>query len=151
LVEGARASRDASAAIAQAKAAWIAIHEKDPTNATSAPDYIARFEPYSATLKDGVWHVQGTIPPGFHGRAPVMSVCKNDEGAAAGSIEIPSRGRRACSVSLYPALPRPVLRRRDPTFAELESGLRPNRGSIHRVRLPGACSEVPSDCSDRTK
>jgi len=86
---GPRASNDAATAINTAKRAWTAIHEKDPTNAESAPDYMAQFEPYSATLKDGVWHVQGTSPPGFHGRAPVMSVCRNDEGAAAGSAKVP--------------------------------------------------------------
>jgi hypothetical protein len=89
LVEGPNASKDANAAIARAKATWASIHEKVPTNSISAPEFIVRFEPYSATLKDGVWHVQGTIPPGFHGYAPVMSLCKNDEGASAGSIHVP--------------------------------------------------------------
>lgn len=88
-VEGARASKDAEAAINHAKAAWAAIHQKDPADTRSAPDYIAQFEPYSAVLKDGVWHVQGTTPPQFHGYLPVMSVCRNDEGAAAGSIKVP--------------------------------------------------------------
>jgi hypothetical protein len=76
--EGEGASKDAEAAIAHAKAAWAAIHDKTHDE-TSAPDYLVRFEPYSATLKDGVWHVQGTITPDFHGYAPVMSVCRNDE------------------------------------------------------------------------
>jgi hypothetical protein len=86
---GARASKDAQAAIAHAKAVWAAIHEKNPTNEMVTPAYLALFEPYSAKLKDGVWHVEGTIPPGFHGYVPLMSVCRNDEGASAGSIKIP--------------------------------------------------------------
>jgi len=87
--EGPRGAKDAEDAIAHAKAAWAAIHEKDRNGETTAPAYIARFEPYSATLKDGVWHVQGTVPAGFHGQVPVMSVCRNDEGASAGSIDVP--------------------------------------------------------------
>jgi hypothetical protein len=89
LAEGPRGSTDAKTAIVHAQATWAAIHEKDPSNETSAPAYIARFEPYTATLRDGVWHVQGTIPPGFQGYVPVMSVCKNDEGASAGSTSVP--------------------------------------------------------------
>jgi hypothetical protein len=88
LAEGAGASKDAEAAVAHAKAAWAAIYDKT-RDETSAAHYLARFEPYSATLQNGVWHVQGTIPPDFHGYAPVMSVCRNDEGAAAGSIKVP--------------------------------------------------------------
>lgn len=87
-MEGPRASKDAVAAIVRAKANWAAIHEK-AQNHESDPTYLARFEPFSATLKDGVWHVQGTVPAGFHGRVPVMSLCKNDEGASASSISVP--------------------------------------------------------------
>ena len=65
-MEGPRASKDAVAAIVRAKANWAAIHEK-AQNHESDPTYLARFEPFSATLKDGVWHVQGTVPAShFH-------------------------------------------------------------------------------------
>jgi len=88
-VQGPRASNDAQSAIAHAKSTWAAIHEKDPSNEMTAPAYLAKFEPFSATLKDGVWHVQGTIPAAYHGYVPVMSICHNDEGASAGSITVP--------------------------------------------------------------
>ena len=58
------------------------VYEKTQHRGVGSPADIAQFEPYNATLKDGVWHVEGTIPSGYHGSVPVTSVCRNDEGAA---------------------------------------------------------------------
>ena len=46
------------------------------------------FEPYTATLKDGIWTVKGTIPPGYHGYTLVTSVRAADGSANAGFVEI---------------------------------------------------------------
>lgn len=81
-VEGPRSSKDAERAIEQAKGAITSIYEKRSRSGEGSPADIARFEPYRATLKDGVWHVEGTIPAAYHGFIPIISVCRNDEGAA---------------------------------------------------------------------
>ena len=39
---------------------------------------VKRFEPYTATLTDGVWTVRGTIPSDFHGGAPTATVRQAD-------------------------------------------------------------------------
>ncbi len=88
-VEGPRASRDAASAIAMAKAAWASTYEKNPSSLVYSPANVAKFEPYVATLKDDVWHVEGTVPPGHHGYVPVTSVCKNDEGVSTAWREAP--------------------------------------------------------------
>jgi hypothetical protein len=66
------------AAIAAAKSAWESIRDK-----SNLPVYrneeAKRFEPYSATLKDGVWTVRGTIPAGYHGQTLVTTV-RQDNG-----------------------------------------------------------------------
>ena len=80
-VEGPRASKDAESAIAHAKGAISSVYDKGAHSALGSPADIARFEPYMATLKDGVWHVEGTIPAEYHGPVPITSVCRNDEGA----------------------------------------------------------------------
>jgi len=86
--EGPRSSRDAASAIAHAKGAFAAAFEKTHS-AEASPANLAKFEPYTAVLKDGVWHVQGTVPPGYFGPVPVASVCKNDEGASLTWLEVP--------------------------------------------------------------
>jgi hypothetical protein len=87
-VEGPRASRDAESAIASAKAAWASTYEKNPSSSVYSPANIARFEPYTAILKEGVWQVKGTVPPGYRGYVPITSVCKNDEAVSTSWIEI---------------------------------------------------------------
>jgi hypothetical protein len=87
--EGPRAARDAETAIAHAKGVMASVHEKNPSSSIGSPVDIARFEPYRATLKDGVWHVEGTVPPGYRGKVPIISVCKNDEGATAEWVDVP--------------------------------------------------------------
>ena len=57
-----KVTSDTAAASAGAKAALAAVHEKSQQPGDS-PANLARFEPYTAELKDGVWHVQGTAPP----------------------------------------------------------------------------------------
>jgi hypothetical protein len=78
-MEGPRASKDAASAIARAKGAWSSTYEKN-RNEMFNPSNSTKLEPYTATLKDGVWHVEGTVPPGYHGYVPVIGLCKNDEG-----------------------------------------------------------------------
>jgi hypothetical protein len=39
---------------------------------------VARYEPYHAQLKDGVWTVYGTLKPGSRGGTPQMTVQKKD-------------------------------------------------------------------------
>jgi hypothetical protein len=87
-VEGPGASRAAEAAIASARAAWTSIHEKTSSSDVYSPANMAKFEPYTATLNDGVWQVRGTVPPGYLGFVPITSVCKNDEGVSTAWIEV---------------------------------------------------------------
>jgi hypothetical protein len=67
----------AEAAIAKAKESWAGVYQKthDPTLSEEA---VKRFEPYTATLTDGVWTVRGTVPTDFHGGAPVATVRQAD-------------------------------------------------------------------------
>lgn len=67
----------AEAAIAKAKESWSGVHRKthDPT---LSEESVKRFEPYTATLTDGVWTVRGTIPTDFHGGAPMATVRQAD-------------------------------------------------------------------------
>jgi predicted small lipoprotein YifL len=75
------------AAITTAKQAWQSIHDKHPL-----PQYdqkeTSRFEPYTATLQDGVWTVKGTIPPEYHGTALVTTVRKDTGAVSVTAIEI---------------------------------------------------------------
>jgi hypothetical protein len=86
--EGPRSSRDAASAIAHAKGAFASVYEKTHSDEAS-PAHLAKFEPYTAVLTDGVWHVQGTVPPGYFGPVPVASVCKNDEGTSLTWLKMP--------------------------------------------------------------
>jgi hypothetical protein len=87
-MERPRASKDAASAIARAKGAWASTYEKNRIEAFN-PSNSRKLEPYTATLKDGVWHVEGTIPSGYHGYVPVISLCKNDEGMTAAWHKVP--------------------------------------------------------------
>src|SRR5258708_3142771 len=60
--EGPRPSRDAASAIAHAKGAFASVYEKTHSREASSAN-LAKFESYTAVLKDDVWHVQGTVPP----------------------------------------------------------------------------------------
>jgi hypothetical protein len=83
-----RSSNDAASAIARAKGAFASAYEK--THSINAnPAHLAQFEPYTAVLKDGVWHIQGTAPAGYDGYIPVASVCQHDEGASVTWLRVP--------------------------------------------------------------
>ena len=56
-------------AIAIAVAAWIPIYGKAQ---------IEKEKPYKATLKDGVWTVTGTLPPGYDGGTAVADIAQTD-------------------------------------------------------------------------
>jgi hypothetical protein len=88
-IEGPRASKDAGTAIARAKGAWSSMYEKNPYNDMFNPSNAMNLEPYTATLKEGVWHIEGTVRPGFHGYFPVISLCKNDEGMSVAWHRVP--------------------------------------------------------------
>jgi hypothetical protein len=77
-----------AAAIVAAKAAWKSIYDKAPWHSVFSPESIAQGEPYVATLKDGAWHVFGTLPRGTIGGTPEATVCQGD-----GSVEATSHGQ----------------------------------------------------------
>ena len=67
----------AEAAIKSARQAWKSIYEKNSSDFYSDKG-IARFEPYSATFENGVWHVRGTVPPGYQGDVLETTVRQSD-------------------------------------------------------------------------
>lgn len=87
--EGQALIRTPASAVKRAKMAWSSLYDKNPGARVFAPENIAKFEPYVAVLKDGVWNVRGTSPHGVHGYIPVASLCANDEGATLSSTEVP--------------------------------------------------------------
>jgi hypothetical protein len=64
-------------AIAKAKESWSGVYRKthDPT---LSEESVKRFEPYTATLADGVWTIRGTMPADFHDGAPIATVRQAD-------------------------------------------------------------------------
>jgi NTF2 fold immunity protein len=60
---------DEQTAIAIAVAAWIPIYGKAQ---------IENEKPYKATLKDGVWTVTGTVPPGYDGGTALAEIAQAD-------------------------------------------------------------------------
>jgi hypothetical protein len=60
---------DEQTAIAIAVAAWIPIYGRAQ---------IESEKPYKATLKDGVWTVTGTLPPGYDGGTAVAEIAQAD-------------------------------------------------------------------------
>ena len=74
----------ADAAITAAKEAWESSFEKNQLTEFSRPA-TSRFEPYTATLKDGVWTVHGTIPVGYHG--PILeSTVRQSDGSVSTTV-----------------------------------------------------------------
>ncbi|MBC8077792.1 MAG: hypothetical protein H7Y32_17080 [Chloroflexales bacterium] len=57
------------AAVTAAKAAW---YGKFSTSA------VEEYEPYRAKLEDGVWHVFGSLPPGWRGGTLEAVICASD-------------------------------------------------------------------------
>ncbi len=70
---------DAATAIRIAVAVWEPIYGRDT---------IAGEAPYVATLKDGAWHVEGSLPAGWVGGTAVADISKAD-----GTILRVSHGR----------------------------------------------------------
>jgi hypothetical protein len=89
LSEGAQVLRNAEAAVAHAKGAFASTYEKNPSSYPYSPTNIAKFEPYTATLRNGVWHIDGTVPAGYHGSVPAVSICRNDGAASISWTEVP--------------------------------------------------------------
>jgi hypothetical protein len=46
--------------------------------AKMAPEYVDRYKPYRAELRDGVWNVSGTLPGGGPGGTPEARVRDGD-------------------------------------------------------------------------
>jgi hypothetical protein len=66
------------AAVEKAKQAWASIHEKASWQSAYSKENTAKFEPYTATLQDGIWVVRGTIPPGYQGEVLETTVRQSD-------------------------------------------------------------------------
>jgi hypothetical protein len=79
----------AAGAVASARTAWQAAYGKTPGNAEFSRESTARFEPYTATLKDGLWVVRGSVPSGFHGNVVESRVCASDGSVAVNVVAIP--------------------------------------------------------------
>jgi hypothetical protein len=80
--------QDPSSAITAAKDAFASVYQKAHPISES-PGHLAQFEPYTAVLKDGVWHVQGTAPQDYGDLLPVASVCQNGGGASVTWLKMP--------------------------------------------------------------
>jgi len=70
-----------AAAVAKAKASWASVYAK-----TRYPGYdatnVARFEPYTAELRDGTWIVSGTVRPGTTSADTPQARIRQDDGFA---------------------------------------------------------------------
>lgn len=75
-------------AIAKAKEAWASIHDKASWQSAYSKENTAKLEPYTATLKDGVWLVRGTIPPGYKGEALETTVRQSDGAASVTVVQV---------------------------------------------------------------
>ena len=69
--------RSPEEARASARHAWDSVYSKTKSE-TFSPQNIRQFEPYTATLRDGVWHVHGTLPSNFHGVVPEATIRESD-------------------------------------------------------------------------
>lgn len=72
----------APAAVAAAKAAWQSAYIEAPWHKEFNPDNIARYEPYTATLSNGVWSVSGTTSLGSGNDTPKARIRRWDGAAA---------------------------------------------------------------------
>lgn len=70
----------AEPAIAAAKRAWLSVYSKASWHAIYGPRSVASFEPYSAFLDEGIWHVSGTARDGKRG--PIAYVCASNGAAS---------------------------------------------------------------------
>ena len=67
----------AAEAIEAARSAWAEVFEKTHVSGFSKEDW-ARFEPYSATLENGLWILTGTVPANCPGQAYLTTVRASD-------------------------------------------------------------------------
>jgi len=75
-------------AIVAAEEAWKSNFSKLPQHSVFSPESVAQGEPYVAILKDGAWHVFGTLTKGAIGGTPQASIC-----AVVGSVLATSHGQ----------------------------------------------------------
>ena len=68
----------AEAAIAAAKVGFQGVYDKASSQSELSPESVARFEPYTATLRNGWWEVIGTRRSGYQGRMPRARVARTD-------------------------------------------------------------------------
>ena len=76
------------AAVSKAREAWASIHEKGSLQSAYSRENTAKLEPYTATLKDGMWLVCGTIPPGYKGEVLETTVRQSDGNVSVTVIQI---------------------------------------------------------------
>jgi hypothetical protein len=76
------------AAIAAAKQAWGSIHDKASRSDIYSKESTRKFEPYTAVLKNGVWIVTGSIPPGYKGTVLETHVRESDGSVSVNAIEV---------------------------------------------------------------
>jgi hypothetical protein len=67
----------AEAAIVEAKSGFASVYFKTHDESL-APETVAHFEPYTATLQDGEWYVRGTVPTAYRGVVPAAKVRASD-------------------------------------------------------------------------
>ena len=80
----------AEAAIVQAKSGFASVYSK--THGESfAPKTVAQFEPYTATLTNGEWHVRGAVPVGFRGVVPEAKVRASDASTLVEGVQVGGR------------------------------------------------------------
>lgn len=75
---GSNSVTTAEEAVSKAKLAWKQIYEKANWHKVYSPENTAKFEPYTATLVNGVWIVKGTIPSGYQGEVIETTVRQSD-------------------------------------------------------------------------
>lgn len=65
-------------AVHRAKESWTSIYEKASWKADYGEGSTAIFEPYTATLENGIWIVRGTVPSGYKAKILVTEVRQSD-------------------------------------------------------------------------
>ena len=77
----------AEGAVARAKIAWASVSEKASWHGAYSKENTAKFEPYTATLENGMWVVRGSVPSGYRGEMPEARVRRNDGQVSVGVVE----------------------------------------------------------------
>jgi hypothetical protein len=80
----------AEQALAVARAAWASFDQRTPAGEkTFTPASLARFEPYTATLTDGIWTFRGTPVAGTAERPPLTRVRASTGEVMSGFVQEP--------------------------------------------------------------